>query len=380
MLGRGHVPDRLEEPAPTEPVDPFQRRAFDRVDVPPGTADLVPDPPDLRPQLVVASGPRQVDSGARCYARIMRIRSVLLLGLSVSAWAQAGCSARRDAWDASVAPARKPLAPAPSATWADRKDLAPELHFEDASGSFAGATCELQLRANDQTQAPELAVSCKRLPDVEISFEGDTQHSPDQRSTYNTFVFDASKLESRIGGLPFDVLKSWNHIVFPIPIELRFSFYGYEPVVVKTSAVPASPDIVKAWARGVALGDPEPPDDGKMSALVLHEGFVGYEILGLGTTLSDLDWIAVARDSTTGASTSCFGGRLVIRLEADVTIYDRRTGAVMDARHFSQRAGCGGALVTTADGATQVQSAVATDAHSEVGKWIASKMSARRPM
>jgi hypothetical protein len=38
QLRRRHVADRLEQPAMIEPVDPFERRVFDRIEVPPGAA------------------------------------------------------------------------------------------------------------------------------------------------------------------------------------------------------------------------------------------------------------------------------------------------------------------------------------------------------
>lgn len=37
-LRRRHVPDRFEQSAMIEPIDPFERCVFDRVDVPPGAA------------------------------------------------------------------------------------------------------------------------------------------------------------------------------------------------------------------------------------------------------------------------------------------------------------------------------------------------------
>jgi hypothetical protein len=172
-------------------------------------------------------------------------------------------------------------------------------------------------------------VECKPLPYPEITMEGTTlanQHTYDFM-TESTFSAD---ILGKLATVPLASLTAdKNNIKLAIPAKVTFTFPGYEPLTVEPPAWWTSSDMFQAWMPSVTFG-PEPPDDGKLQALYRHDGWGDFELIGKGKQLSDIDWLVVQHDNKDGKKKNC-GWGLEILLETTVTIYDRRTGAVIDA-------------------------------------------------
>ena len=270
----------------------------------------------------------------------------------------------RDTQDTAPPPPPPPAAkaPAPVAKWAVEHGV--KLTFEGAG--FERSKCDVTLYViKEQT---ELRFACAELPHpVEVTFDGVTRQSGS--SKYDTFAFPGD-FTKRMGAASLDAFKDKLNPKVSMPLEVTFTFSKREPLKVSPPAVWTSADVFKTWAgRPVRLGETDRPDDGKKSAILIHEGYSGHDLVGEGTVLDDLDFIAVQRDRESPA-VSCFGGRLVYRTEADVTLYDRRTGATVDTKHFkNSNAGCPSSTVVGPR--TEYQSAIYPKA---VTPWLATRI------
>jgi hypothetical protein len=266
----------------------------------------------------------------------------------------AGCNRRHAPApeDTSALPPAAPKAPPPTPRWEVKYSV--KLGFDGAG--FEKASCDFKLLTINA--APQLDVSCSDLPyPTEVTFDGVTQKSDD--SKHNAFAFPGD-FKPRLGSASLAAFKDKLNVKLAIPLEVTFAFPGREPLKVSPPSIWVSTDFLISWAgHPVRLGTVDRPDDGKKAAILVHQGYSGHELVGEGTVLDDLDFIAVQRDLDL-PSVSCFGGRLVVRNEADVTLYDRRTGATVATQHFKNpRAGCPGSAVVGRS--TEVQPGVGPD-------------------
>ncbi len=303
-------------------------------------------------------------------------QTLAMIALGTSALACNIGSGYEPAPDSLKATPPAPKKPAPAATWEVKYGV--KLTFQlptKSTDPYDKPHCDFTLNGKKDAPTPELQLHCSHLTrPLEVTFEGKTQEvSQHETSPYDAFHFDAD-FNRRLGGVKLDALKEQMNVKFVIPLELTFKFDGYEPMKVSPPSVWISSDVYLGWARGVRFSNPEPPDDGKMSAILLNEGYSGHMLVGEGRTLSDLDWIVIQRDSTTGPVVSCYGGAYVLRLEADITIHDRRTGAVVEEHHLAKKsAGCPSSIVTA--GRTEYQSAVTRD---DVARWVRTRFGVAR--
>ncbi len=178
----------------------------------------------------------------------------------------------------------EPKKPAPAATWEAKYGV--KLTFQlptKSTDPYDKPHCDFTLNGKKDAPTPELQLHCSHLPHpLEVTLEGKTQEvNQYATSPYDAFHFDAD-FNRRLGGVKLDALKEQLNVKFAIPLELTFKFGGYEPMKVSPPSVWVSSDVYMGWARGVRFSNPEPPDDGKMSAILLNEGYSGHMLVGEG--------------------------------------------------------------------------------------------------
>lgn len=199
-----------------------------------------------------------------------------------------------------------------------------------------GIECDFALDIRKASKQPVAEVRCrgKQVPTIEVAGLNRVEDK-----TVRVWPWFEGDTLSMIASIPLATLAGWPNIKWELPLEVTLTVPGHQPLVVKPPAWWVSSSIFDRWSEGVAFGT-EPADDGKRAALYLHEGYSGQQLIGRGTRFSDLDRIVVQRDKQDGKRIGC-GHQLSILLEATLTTYDRRTGAVLDEHPMSNpKASC----------------------------------------
>jgi len=245
----------------------------------------------------------------------------------------------------------RPKWPAPTLTWDTKYAVKLKLASKSSKNRkdpFAKSECKFSLLRDHKTKKAAVEVHCHRLPaSLKIRFEGkDYARTQTYTSEFATYRFHHD-IDKRLGGLALKALEEPNNVKLAIPLDFTFNFTGYKPLTVKPPALWVSSDLYKSWVgRSVRFASNEKPDDGKMSAVLVHKGFTGHKLVGQGTTFSDLDWIVHYTDVDTERTRSCGGyqglGTIKLHLkDAAVTIYNRRTGEIVKEHTIKKlRASC----------------------------------------
>jgi hypothetical protein len=234
------------------------------------------------------------------------------------------------------------LKPAPRPVWDTQYSV--QLTLAD-DPELAQAKCKFTLaptfKDTEVQKQPRFEIDCDGSPRPEMAVEG---LKPTERRDYDFNLMQAFEGEvlEKLGGVPLDALLEQNNMKFVLPFKVTLRFPGYEPLVVVPPMWWVSGTVLDGWHAGVSFANPEPADDGKLQAILLGERYGGRQVFGAvkGAKLTDLDWIIMKRDKLDGKKLACQDG-LNILLEATVTTYERRTGAIVDEHPMiSEKAGC----------------------------------------
>jgi hypothetical protein len=231
-----------------------------------------------------------------------------------------------------VARAPATRAPAPVLSWTRAN-----LTF-DAPSYSAKPSLHVGLRAGGADEPLRLGISWSSFPPSSVTF-GETRVESDRgRGSFEIALPDQAAL--RI----VDIDKRTVEIATtPLVIEL----VGHEPATTKLPPLDAQFALASVLAK-VVDHPIQFPGDGKDTRIdtvaVVDESRL--ELVGKGTTLGDLDWVAIASNQPTGKTRTCRGysGKypsIEITYHAKrVVIHDRRTSEVVAQTTLAPPAGC----------------------------------------
>ena len=230
-----------------------------------------------------------------------------------------------------------PPATAPSATWTGQRLTVaghPSWKLSVSYGVGDEVAVNLEGGARWPSQTKLIAGSEERW------LEGSTVVKMNLPALYGSVAVQRTDIDA---GVYFH--SAGGAITPEMPLRIRFS-NGVEIVTTFPSGTtlgnPA--DAVMRYAKDKPLVfDGEKDHKGSHSIYYL-DSFGSPEVVGSAKNLSDVDWLAVANSKTEKSSKTCAyvnGGSLPLELETQtITVYDRRTHAVVDTKTFGPSREC----------------------------------------
>jgi hypothetical protein len=247
-----------------------------------------------------------------------------------------------------------------------------KLSFDDKAFD-PGMRCEFSI-IEDKAKKPAFNVHCfdpnnRKAVRPEVDMPGYKRFGYDFEAKFSGDLLPA------IGDTPISALLVDNaKVVIPATVRLTARNYGTFEVKPPMWWISGS-DIVRGLL-GVRFAN-EPTDDGKLTAVLLHDGYVGHEILGATTgKLHDIDWIAVRTDDEKGQKLGC-RPNTTLYVESNATIYDRRTGSPVDTKHFVGKPVCPRVDYYTTVGGNVVASKASAVRHKDVAAYIKEQLRKR---
>lgn len=279
----------------------------------------------------------------------------------------AACDSGGDYVPSTGSPEPQKDRPAPSASWDGTTLKVKSPHLNDQSTYF-------QISRGDKGSDPFVMKATfhglKQGTKVTVA---DKTGEVDAQGTFEAKV----DLKGKVGKLPIKHLTDYKVATgFDVPVTIAIPHFG--KLETKTPSDDGFAFTIDAALKN-AVGKPlvfpgEPKSEAKADVAFLATGAIG-ELFGEPKVVSDIDWVVMLEDGKEGPTKTCGGyensGDLeVMFVDSTATIYDRRTGKVVEKKIFKPRQACPQFVVTKkgSDKATE------TPSRTDVKKWLEQRL------
>lgn len=261
----------------------------------------------------------------------------------------------------------KPKKPAPTGEW---QKYSTTLEFKDLKSRSLTPQVSVRLSTKDPGS---LQIMAMNMPGAKIEMGDQTLKVP------STGIKDLQiDFRDRLSLVALEEIKKGSPKV-EFDLKLKVELAGYKPM--EATVPPIYVSSVGSWFASVANGallfpgEVAPTEKAKPHVALLVHGKMLRGVVGIGGTLRDIDWVAVATRREAG-SKKCSGydvGALTLNLfDSDVAIYERRTGVKVDSKSFRATGTCPRTAYVGKDRTTS-SSASST----KIKQWVTYKLTGR---